>query len=525
MGQKWVETHFSPTSNPFRDFRENPLFSQFKGVGNCFLKRALKQSRPSINPTRLGSELHAFWNSLQEWPNSGARNLAFERLEEWFATLLPHKPTRFVVSAKHVMDELRCHGNSSPGLEGWTVAQIKLLPRRAWESLCFLLESQSFPPSHLKFRRVPLEKDPGKSVAPQPGQLRAIDVFGQIPRLLSSVRAKLLKEWASVCLAETQFASRGGILRTVARTAFLTELSHEAGRIFRNNAARVQVWAISLDFQKLFNCISVDICARVLEIMGVHADNVSQIAHDIKLSAGYWRLPCQSVSPLIRNTRGLPQGLSTSVLLAETLVSLLMRRLVSIPALDSVLYVDDVTLAVRSKTAFLTLLGEVLFFPESFSLSLSGDKSVIWGTEESQPQSIAREHGFVYARQVVALGAEWATHPKPVMSFTKEHARLAKLRDRLLRMSHLPASLSLKLQTLSVGVLSLLELVGFPDAKELSGGLRAQIRAALGNSGGAPEIVFFHPGRPCVQMEFEQPSPVVVHLEDARCQIFLGRTL
>ena len=48
MGQKWVETHFSPTSNPFRDFRENPLFSQFKGGGNCFLKRALKQSRPSI---------------------------------------------------------------------------------------------------------------------------------------------------------------------------------------------------------------------------------------------------------------------------------------------------------------------------------------------------------------------------------------------------------------------------------------------------------------------------------------------
>ena len=55
MGEKWVETHFSPTSNPFRDFRENRLFSQFKGVGNCFLKRALKQSRPSISE---GSLLH-----------------------------------------------------------------------------------------------------------------------------------------------------------------------------------------------------------------------------------------------------------------------------------------------------------------------------------------------------------------------------------------------------------------------------------------------------------------------------------
>ena len=53
MGEKWVKTHLSPTFNPFRDFRENPLFAQFKGGGNCFLKRALRQSRPSINPGSL----------------------------------------------------------------------------------------------------------------------------------------------------------------------------------------------------------------------------------------------------------------------------------------------------------------------------------------------------------------------------------------------------------------------------------------------------------------------------------------
>ena len=45
---KCVKTHFSPTLNPFRDFRETPLFTQFKGCGNCFLRRAPRQSRPSI---------------------------------------------------------------------------------------------------------------------------------------------------------------------------------------------------------------------------------------------------------------------------------------------------------------------------------------------------------------------------------------------------------------------------------------------------------------------------------------------
>ena len=115
---------------------------------------------------------------------------------------------------------------------GCCPAQIKLLPRRAWEALCLLLETQNFPPSHLKFRRVALEKDPGKSVAPKPGPLRPIDVFGQISRLLSSVRAKLLKEWASECLAGTQFASRGGIMKAVARIAFSVSLNFWAPPCF-----------------------------------------------------------------------------------------------------------------------------------------------------------------------------------------------------------------------------------------------------------------------------------------------------
>ena len=51
--QKWVKNGwkptFAPTLNPFRDFHENPLFTQLKGAGNCFLKTALRQSRPSIS--------------------------------------------------------------------------------------------------------------------------------------------------------------------------------------------------------------------------------------------------------------------------------------------------------------------------------------------------------------------------------------------------------------------------------------------------------------------------------------------
>ena len=57
VGQRWIfgakvgqnasKPTFAPTLNPFRHIHENPLFAQFKGGGNCFPKRALRQSRPS----------------------------------------------------------------------------------------------------------------------------------------------------------------------------------------------------------------------------------------------------------------------------------------------------------------------------------------------------------------------------------------------------------------------------------------------------------------------------------------------
>ena len=47
-GRKWVKTNFLPTCNRFRDIDQDPLFTQFKGGRNCFPKRALRYSQPSI---------------------------------------------------------------------------------------------------------------------------------------------------------------------------------------------------------------------------------------------------------------------------------------------------------------------------------------------------------------------------------------------------------------------------------------------------------------------------------------------
>ena len=56
VGRNPLFTHFKPIS----DFRENLPFSQFKGDGNCFLKGALRQSRPNIRLPPFSKSLHVF---------------------------------------------------------------------------------------------------------------------------------------------------------------------------------------------------------------------------------------------------------------------------------------------------------------------------------------------------------------------------------------------------------------------------------------------------------------------------------
>ena len=38
VGEKWVKTHFSPTLNPFRDFRETPFVPSMRRVEIVFWK-------------------------------------------------------------------------------------------------------------------------------------------------------------------------------------------------------------------------------------------------------------------------------------------------------------------------------------------------------------------------------------------------------------------------------------------------------------------------------------------------------
>ena len=124
---------------------------------------------------------------------------------------------------------------------------------------------------------------------------------------------------------------------------------------------------------------------------------------------------------IFRNTRGLPQGMATSVLLSELAIAPLLWRVGTCwPMVTICAYVDDLNFASSSREQ---LLGTVQFlrqFEADFALSLSlWQNTRVWSSNPREKQVIEAATGFQHTNVLDALGGQWAlnrsaspTHPR-----------------------------------------------------------------------------------------------------------------
>ena len=98
--------------------------------------------------------------------------------------------------------------------------------------------------------------------------------------------------------------------------------------------------------------IDVDVAATACKVMGLSEVSTNSICLPIKSSKGHWRLPLQECGPVFHPSRGVPQGLSASVLLAEVFISMLLWRLTMSNSVEVVAYVADVTIVATSPEPF-----------------------------------------------------------------------------------------------------------------------------------------------------------------------------
>ena len=92
------------------------------------------------------------------------------------------------------------------------------------------------------------------------------------------------------------------------------------------------------------------VAADVAMCMGLSYVNAMDLLVPLVCSVGVWKLPLSALPTPFATARGLPQGMSSSVLFAELAISPLLWRITrALPGVEVCAYVDDLNLVMESR--------------------------------------------------------------------------------------------------------------------------------------------------------------------------------
>ena len=223
--------------------------------------------------------------------------------------------------------------------------------------------------------------------------------------------------------------------------------------------------------------------------MGLSQESMDQILLPLTSARGAWRVPHNTPVPLRKPSRGMPQGLASSVVLAELFLSLVLWKISYLPTSTMVSYVDDLNIACHDAHTLCLVIMILKQFAADFCVVISSDKTVVWGTDEVELRRIAEAHDLSYADIAPALGMEWSTSAQAQPTYSEEIGRIEELKQRLKRVPHLPSPLHVRIQAVDLGCLSLLDFSPLPCVKALQP-IKLMVKRALGHVHEAPEILF-----------------------------------
>ena len=433
---------------------------------------------PTSDPCRMARTLDDFWTVIESWPDQSMRDIAIELVEDKYGAYIPCSLCDLPLSPNHLFLTVKHAKASSPGLDGWSLRELKQLPLEAWESLIPILRSgpRVFADTFLGLvRRLPLEK--ADVPFPSPGDIRPIDIFSQITRCVASAQMNLLIAWKRDIVHPCQYATHGGTLRPISRYTCAAE---------KIRLGLEPIWALSVDFEKLFNRVCPRVVVRIAELAGLSREDAEWIALPLIHSRYIWRLPFGASCPETTSDRGIPQGLSSSVTWAELFLSLLVRRLSFIQGLEVIAYVDDISVLTPSEPSLIRALELVREFEADFAVPVSLSKSALWGSDVAGLSKISAWSGIPVTNVICALGMEWALKGTP--KYVKERQRLAEARERLARVAMLALPVHKVYGTIGTACLSLSDFSALPSLAEQSS-LALPIKKSLGAPTGAPEIL------------------------------------
>ena len=210
--------------------------------------------------------------------------------------------------------------SSSPGPGGWRVAEVRALPQQAWVEMMFLIhiyEKEGFPEA---MQEVWISLIPKSQLEehPAPGDLRPIAVASSLYRVYSRAKARALSNTVESFLHPSQWGARP-------QRSLHQAVASVATRLEQAPITHKHWHGFSLDFQKCFDSMPSSAIASVLMIAGVDTFNAELVQRIVQSMKRRWRMPGRTLSPLLDVTRGIPQGCSLSVLVANVFIASLSR--------------------------------------------------------------------------------------------------------------------------------------------------------------------------------------------------------
>ena len=94
----------------------------------------------------------------------------------------------------------------------------------------------------------------------------------------------------------------------------------------------------------MFNSLSIRVAESIAVYMGLDRTNARELSAILEACRGVWRLPQNAIAPTFKRTKGIPQGMATSVAMAEMSVVCFLWRLHAATRVTTIVYVDDINL-------------------------------------------------------------------------------------------------------------------------------------------------------------------------------------
>ena len=445
------------------------------------------ESGPTNDPHHLAMLLNQYWASVESWPEDSDCETVWLRVEDTCIPFLPNVPCSCAPTGLLLHDTAKRMKHGAAGVDAWTTREIKLLPPQAWDALAKLLRRWFLNPfgpplstAVLRKRRTPIEKKQDDDGLPDVHAIRPIDVHSVLIRVYSSCLANMVRPWLREVTHPTQAACHQGILAALAKIALWSELAlNTVGDIF----------AISLDLTKMYNTVSPTIAKRMAIAAGMCESTANMLAGPLEWADAVWRLPRNAPNTPTKNERGLSQGLSASIVFSELVMAALVRKLHLALPCDTIGYIDDLHVITNSIQSLVAAYRIIHAYTQTLCLQLSAAKSGLWSTRPQQLVELSQESGIPIVTTITALGGQWQVSKGPKPSFTSDSARVKVTEERLMRVSHLPSHPTMRAKAVGVACLPKIDYLPAPSPP-LYKPLRAKVRKAIGQTTGAPEVVY-----------------------------------